>query len=127
MSLYYAGLNNEGYIQAKRAFTDALAKRDKKAVEALLNDNFKWVEWNGEERTKAQVLANLDPLAKNYEGQIDVRTTDFLDSVLSPTYQWLHTGAFPATQSPVSLLLGFPCKVRRPFPSKGVAILCGSQ
>ncbi|OFW08969.1 MAG: hypothetical protein A3G20_08030 [Acidobacteria bacterium RIFCSPLOWO2_12_FULL_59_11] len=73
---------NKEYQAAKSAFIDALAKRDKKAVEALLNDNFRWVEWNGEEHSKAQVLANLDALAKNYEGQIDVQTTDFLDSVI---------------------------------------------
>ncbi|MBI4460850.1 MAG: nuclear transport factor 2 family protein [Acidobacteria bacterium] len=72
---------NKEYQEAKKKFVDALEKRDKKAVEALLFDDFRWVEANGEEHNKAQILANLEPLAKSYGGQIDVRTTNFLDSV----------------------------------------------
>ena len=51
-------------------------------MEALLHDDFKWVEANGEEYNKEQFLANLDALAKNYGDQIDVRTNNFLDSVI---------------------------------------------
>jgi hypothetical protein len=70
-----------GYRQADHALTDALTKGDKKAVAALLDDRFKWVESNGKVHTKAQILEDVAPLAANNEGAIDVRTSDLLGSV----------------------------------------------
>jgi hypothetical protein len=66
------------YDKSALGLKDALAKGDVKAVAALLDDNFQWVESNGEMHTKAQVLENLAGFAKDNEGDIDVRTLDLL-------------------------------------------------
>lgn len=69
---------DDAYRQANQALADALAKSDKKAVSALLDDNFQWVEADGKMHTKAQVLEDLAPLAADNEGAMDVRNLDLL-------------------------------------------------
>ncbi len=69
------------FRQASRNLADALAKGDKIAVAALLDERFQWVEANGRIRTKAQVLDDLAQFAADNEGVLDVRTVDFLGQV----------------------------------------------
>ena len=69
------------FRQADHSLTDALAKGDTKAVAALLDDRFMWVEADGKMHTKAQVLEDLSGFAKDNEGALDVRTVDFLGQV----------------------------------------------
>jgi hypothetical protein len=76
-----SGAADAGFLKAKHEFEDALQKHDKMAVSSLLNDNFQWVSSDGEQHSKALVLEDLEPLAKNNEGALDVRTTDFTGDV----------------------------------------------
>jgi hypothetical protein len=69
------------FRQADHNLADALAKGDAKAVGALLDDRFQWVEANGKMHTKAQVLEDLAQFAADYDGALDVRTVDFLGQV----------------------------------------------
>ena len=69
------------FRQADHSLTDAVAKGDAKAVAALLDDRFVWVEADGKMHTKAQVLEDLSAFAKDNEGGLDVRTVDFLGQV----------------------------------------------
>ncbi len=69
---------DDAYRQANHDLADALAKGDNKAVAALLDDNFQWVEADGKIHTKVRVLEDLAPLAADNEGPIDVRTLDLL-------------------------------------------------
>lgn len=69
------------FRQADRSLTAALASGDKKAVAALLDDRFQWVEANGRIHTKAQVLDDLAQFAADNEGALDVRSVDFLGQV----------------------------------------------
>jgi len=69
------------FRQADKNLADALAKGDAKAVAALLDDRFQWVEANGRIHTKAQVLEDLAQFAADNEGALDVRTADFLGQV----------------------------------------------
>ena len=66
------------FRQADRSLNEALASGDKKAVAALLDDRFQWVEANGKIHTKEQVLDDLPQFAADNEGAMDARTTDFL-------------------------------------------------
>jgi hypothetical protein len=69
------------FRQADKSLADALAKSDAKAVAALLDDRFQWVEANGKIHTKAQVLEDLAQFAADNEDALDVRTVDFLGQV----------------------------------------------
>jgi hypothetical protein len=69
------------YRQADHSLAEALASGDKKAVAALLDDRFQWVEANGKMHTKAQVLDDPAQFAADNEGALDVRTTEFLGRV----------------------------------------------
>jgi hypothetical protein len=69
------------FRQADRSLADALAKSDAKAVAALLDDRFQWVEASGKIHTKAQVLEDLAQFAADNEGALDVRTVDFIGQV----------------------------------------------
>ncbi len=69
------------FRQANRSLAEALAKGDKTAVAALLDERFQWVEANGRIHTKAQVLDDLAQFAADNEGALDVRTVDFLGQV----------------------------------------------
>jgi hypothetical protein len=69
------------FRQANQGLTLALASGDKKAVAALLDDRFQWVESNGRIHTKEQVLEELPAFAAVNEGALDVRTVDFLGQV----------------------------------------------
>jgi hypothetical protein len=73
--------DKQTYRQADHALAEALAHGDKKAVSALLDENFQWVEANGRIHTKAQVLDDLALLAADNEGALDVRTIDLLGQV----------------------------------------------
>ena len=52
-----------------------------KAVTALPDDYFQWVEANGRIYTKAQVLDDLAQFGADNEGALDPRTVDFLGQV----------------------------------------------
>src|SRR5215469_429241 len=69
------------FKQADRDLTDALARKDSKAVAALLDDRFQWVEANGRIHTKAQVLDDLAEFAADNEGALDARTVEYLGQV----------------------------------------------
>src|SRR4029077_10266876 len=69
------------FHQADRSLADALAKSDAKAVAALLDDRFQWVEASGKIHTKAQVLEDLAQFAADNEGALDMRTVEFLGQV----------------------------------------------
>jgi len=69
------------FRQASHNLADALAKGDKIAVAALLDERFQWVEANGRIHSKAQVLDDLAQFAADNEGALDVRTVDFLGQV----------------------------------------------
>jgi hypothetical protein len=69
------------FRQADRNLAAALAGGDKKAVAALLDDRFQWVEANGRIHSKAQVLDDLAQFAADNEGALDVRTVEFLGQV----------------------------------------------
>src|SRR5579863_4193963 len=69
------------FRRADRSLAEALATGDKKAVAALLDERFQWVEANGKIHTKAQVLDDLAQFAADNEGALDVRTVDFLGQV----------------------------------------------
>src|ERR1700690_2681925 len=58
------------FRQADKGLADALAKGDAKAVAALLDDRFEWVEANGKMHTKAEVLEGLAQFAADNEGAI---------------------------------------------------------
>ena len=68
----------QSYEKSALSFRDALSSGDSKAVATLLDDNFQWVEANGEMHTKSQVLETLPAFAKDNEGDMDVRTLDLL-------------------------------------------------
>jgi hypothetical protein len=69
------------FRQEDRSLTDSLTKGDAKAVAALLDDRFQWVEANGKIHTKAQVLEDLAQFAADNEGGLDVRTVELLGQV----------------------------------------------
>jgi len=69
------------FRQADKSLTEALAKGEAKAVGALLDERFQWVEANGKIHTKAQVLEDLAQFAADNEGALDARTVDFLGQV----------------------------------------------
>lgn len=64
-------------VQADRSLTEALAKADKTAVGALLDDNFEWTNADGKTRTKAEALQNLTALAKDSAGETGVMTYSY--------------------------------------------------
>ncbi len=70
-----------GFRQADRGLAAALANGDKKAVAALLDERFQWVEANGKIHSKAQVLDDLAQFAADNEGGLDARTVEFLGQV----------------------------------------------
>ena len=76
-----AAEDTSAFRQADKGLADALAKGDAKAVGALLDDRFQWVEANGRIHTKAQILEDLAQFAADNEGALDVRTVDFLGQV----------------------------------------------
>jgi uncharacterized protein DUF4440 len=49
-------------LQADRAFLQALAKRDKHALDQLIDSEFTWIDSNGKSLTKPQVLESLPGL-----------------------------------------------------------------
>jgi Domain of unknown function (DUF4440) len=69
------------FRQADHSLAEALATGDRKAVAALLDERFQWVEANGRIHTKAQVLDDLAQFTADNEGALDVRTVEFLGQV----------------------------------------------
>jgi len=67
--------------QAHHSLSEALASGDRKAVDALLDERFEWVEASGRIHTKSEVLDDLAQFAAENEGEIDVRTVNFLGQV----------------------------------------------
>ena len=69
------------FRQADKSLADALGRKDSKAVAALLDDRFQWVEASGRIHTKAQVVDDLTEFAADNEGALDVRTLEYLGQV----------------------------------------------
>jgi hypothetical protein len=63
----------QAVLQADHALAEALTKADKTAVGVLLDDNFEWTDADGKTQNKAQALHNLAALAKDTEGDTDVK------------------------------------------------------
>lgn len=59
---------------ADKAFAGALAKRDRQAAGALLDDAFGWTDADGAAYGKAQALDRLAALAAETKGETDVET-----------------------------------------------------
>src|SRR5579863_9968097 len=76
-----AAEDTSAFRQADKSLAEALATGDAKAVAALLDDRFQWVEANGRIHTKAQVFEDLAQFAADNDGALDVRTVDFLGQV----------------------------------------------
>jgi len=53
---YQSPVSDQGMIQADRAFTQAVAKGDKAALEKLLDAEFTWTDYEGKTQARAQVL-----------------------------------------------------------------------
>jgi hypothetical protein len=64
-------------VQADQSLAEALAKADKAAVSALLDDDFEWTNVDGKTRTKAEALQNLTAFAKDTEGETGVMTYSY--------------------------------------------------
>jgi hypothetical protein len=69
------------FREADHSLAEALATGDKKAIAALLDDRFQWVEANGRIHSKAQVLDDLAQFAADNQGALDARTLEFLGQV----------------------------------------------
>ena len=69
-----AAEDDQAALQADHALTEALAKGDKPAVGALLDANFEWTDAEGKTRTRAEALGDLAALAKDNEGDTDIKT-----------------------------------------------------
>jgi hypothetical protein len=66
--------DEQAILQADQSLLQALAKADKTAVGALLDANFEWTDADGKTRTKAEALQDVTALAKDNEGDTDVKT-----------------------------------------------------
>jgi len=59
---------DDAMLQADRAFTQAVAKRDRTALEKLLDPDFSWTDFNGKIRTRSEVLAGIPEPAISLDG-----------------------------------------------------------
>ena len=107
------------FRQASRNLADAIAKGDKIAVAALLDERFQWVEANGRIHTKAQVLDDLTQFAADNEGALDVRTVDFLGQVerelgMHPNQRFAHLWVKNPAGWQAFVYLNIPIPAERP-------------
>src|SRR5579864_5934405 len=107
------------FRQADKSLTEALAKSDGKAVAALLDDRFQWVEANGKIHTKAQVLEDLAQFAADNEGALDVRTVEFLGQVervlgIHHNQRFAHLWVKNASGWQAFVFLNIPIPAERP-------------
>jgi uncharacterized protein DUF4440 len=107
------------FRQADRSLTDALAKGDSKAVAALLDDRFQWVEASGKIHTKAQILEDLASFASDNDGALDVRTVDFLGQVerqlgMHHNQRFAHLWVKSASGWQAFVFLNMPIPAERP-------------
>jgi hypothetical protein len=66
--------DEQAVLQADKSLVQALGKADKAAVGALLDEKFEWTDADGNMRNKAEALRDLAALAKDNEGDTDVKT-----------------------------------------------------
>jgi hypothetical protein len=66
--------DEKAVLQADHSLTEALGKADKTAVGVLLDEKFEWTDADGKIRTKVEALRDLIALAKDNEGDTDVKT-----------------------------------------------------
>jgi hypothetical protein len=66
--------DEQAVLQADQSLVQALGKADKAAVGALLDEKFEWTDADGKIQTKAEALRDLAALAKDNEGDTDVKT-----------------------------------------------------
>lgn len=66
--------DEQAILQADHSLLQALGKADKTAVSALLDEKFEWTDADGKMRNKAEALRDLAALAKDNEGDTDVKT-----------------------------------------------------
>jgi hypothetical protein len=64
---------NQAMMQADRAFIQAVAKADRTAVEKLLDADFTWTDFEGNTRTKTQVVRGLPKPAITDEKDAQVK------------------------------------------------------
>lgn len=69
-----AAEDEKAVLQADHALMEALGKADKTTVGALLDENFEWTDTDGKTQTKAEALQEVAALAKDNEGDTDVKT-----------------------------------------------------
>ncbi|HEY6290993.1 MAG TPA: nuclear transport factor 2 family protein [Terriglobia bacterium] len=107
------------FHQADHSLADALVKGDSKAVAALLDDRFQWVEASGKIHTKAQILEDLASFAADNEGALDVRTVDFLGQVerqlgMHHNQRFAHLWVKNASGWQAFVFLNMPIPAERP-------------
>jgi hypothetical protein len=68
-----AAEEHQTVLQADHALIEALGKADQKAVSALLDEGFEWTDVEGKTQNKKEALQNLAALAKDSEGDTDVK------------------------------------------------------
>jgi hypothetical protein len=62
-----AGEPDAGMMAADHAFVDAVAKSDKKAMEKLLDKDFRWTDYKGKTESRTEIL--LNPLKSAISGE----------------------------------------------------------
>ena len=63
----------QAVLQADHALVEAFGKADKTKVDALLDEKFEWTDVDGKTQNKTQALQSLAALAKDSEGDTDVK------------------------------------------------------
>lgn len=66
--------DDQSVLKADQSLVQALGKADKAAVGALLDEKFEWTDADGKTRTKVEALRDLAALAKDNDGDTDVKT-----------------------------------------------------
>ncbi len=64
-------------LQADHSLGQAIAKKDKTAVDALLDADFTWTDSDGISSTKEQVLQDLAAFARDSEGNADLKAFSY--------------------------------------------------
>ncbi len=60
-------------LEADHTLSGALGRADKVAVAALLDEKFEWTDFEGKTRNRAAAIESLSELAKDNEGDTDVK------------------------------------------------------
>ncbi|MBZ5526905.1 MAG: nuclear transport factor 2 family protein [Acidobacteriia bacterium] len=77
-----AAEEEQAVLQVDHALVEALGKADSAAAGALLDDNFEWTDTAGKTQNKAEALQNITALAKDSEGDTDLKTHSYSELVI---------------------------------------------